>query len=60
MRKQEELFQKYQHNQELVKFINLYAPDDSPQLGDGWERQEDEKGRTFYARVFKINRFVVT
>ena len=48
MRKQEELFQKYQHNQELVKFINLYAPEDANELGPGWERQQDEKQRTFY------------
>jgi len=53
MRKQEEvnssqeLFQKYQHNQELVKFINHYAVTDD-QLADGWELKTDKKNRTFY------------
>ena len=47
MRKQDELFQKYQHNQELVKFINHYATGED-QLEEGWESRTDEKNRTFY------------
>ena len=53
MRKQQEvnnsqeLFQKYQHNQELVKFINHYSSGDD-ELGAGWELKTDQKNRTFY------------
>ena len=46
MRKQDDLFQKYQHNQQLVKFINHYA-DEGP-LEPGWESRIDAKNRTFY------------
>ena len=54
MRKQGEqsrVFEKYQHNQELVKFINLYKSkeqDENDVLSSDWEEHHDSKKRVFY------------
>ncbi|CAK8696244.1 unnamed protein product [Clavelina lepadiformis] len=42
-----EHFWEYQHNKELVKFINCFA-DTTKELPKGWESKQDSSGSTFF------------
>ncbi|CAF4316485.1 unnamed protein product, partial [Didymodactylos carnosus] len=41
------MFKKYQHNKELVRFLNLFA-DPSKSLPSGWEFKLDDSGKIFF------------
>ncbi|CAF0994363.1 unnamed protein product [Didymodactylos carnosus] len=41
------MFKKYQHNKELVRFLNLFA-DPSKSLPSGWEYKIDDSGKIFF------------
>lgn len=40
-------FERYQHNRDLVKFINKFAEPHLP-LPEGWETKVDEHGKSFF------------
>lgn len=49
------LFKTFQHNQDIVKFINLSTCDDSSmnELPAGWKTDQDKKKRNFYVNTEK-------
>jgi hypothetical protein len=40
-------YKKYQHNKELVRFLNIFA-DTSKQLPNGWEMKYDKNNKVFF------------
>ena len=49
------LFKTFQHNQDIVKFINLSTCENSPlnELPTGWKTDQDKKQRNFYVNTEK-------
>merc|ERR1711953_1135815 len=53
IRDDDSFFIKYQHNQDIVKFVNLFVNSSDAELPDGWKELTDNKKRSVYANTRK-------
>lgn len=56
IRRDPNVFEKYQHNKELVTLVNMFA-DNTQELPNGWDSKKDKNSKVSFSKFAKYISF---